>query len=68
MFFLRLKGQCHEIFDSFFSFFKDSTWAPYEQAKTVSRTSSFAVHVEKEDEDAPVIGELLLRGRGITLK
>ena len=30
-----LKGQCHEIFDHFFGF-KDSTWAPNEQAKTVS--------------------------------
>ena len=37
-----LKGQCHEIFDHFFICLKDSTWAPYEQAKTVSRTFSFS--------------------------
>ena len=30
-----LKGQCHKII--FFFSLKDSTWAPYEQAKTVSR-------------------------------
>ena len=35
-----LKGQCHEIFDHFFGL-KDSTWAPYEQAKTVSQTKIF---------------------------
>ena len=28
-----LKGPCHEIFNTFLS--KNSTWAPYEQAKTV---------------------------------
>jgi hypothetical protein len=27
-----------------------------------------AVFVEREDDDSPVIGELMLRGRGITLK
>jgi hypothetical protein len=27
-----------------------------------------AVYAEREEEDSPVIGELLLRGRGITLK
>ena len=30
------KGQCLEIFDHFCCCLKDSTWAPYEQAKTVS--------------------------------
>ena len=35
-----LKGQCHEIFDNFC--LKDSTWAPYEQTKTVSRTFSYS--------------------------
>ena len=31
-----LKGQCHEIFNHFLGL-EDSTWAPYEQAKTVLR-------------------------------
>ena len=35
-----LKGQCHEIFDHFFGL-KDSMWAPYGQAKTVSLTFLF---------------------------
>ena len=35
-----LKGQCHEIFNHFFGL-KDSTWATYEQAKTVLRTFLF---------------------------
>ena len=34
------KSQCHEIFDNFFGL-KDSTCAPYEQAKTVSQIFSF---------------------------
>ena len=33
-----LKGQSHEIFDTFLS--KNSTWDPYKQAKTVSRRYS----------------------------
>ena len=37
--FSHLKGQSREIFDHFFGL-KDSTWAPYEQAKTVSRNVS----------------------------
>ena len=36
-----LKAQCHEIFKTFFCL-KDSTWAPYEQAKTVSQTFQFS--------------------------
>ena len=36
-----LKGQCHEIFYHFF-YLRDSNWAPYEQANTVSRTFSFS--------------------------
>ena len=35
-FIVSLQGQCYKIFDHFF-FLKDLTWAPYEQAKTVSR-------------------------------
>ena len=38
---LNLKGECLEIFDHFFGL-KDSTWAPYEQAKTFSRTFSIS--------------------------
>ena len=38
---ISLKEQCHEIFDHFFGL-KDSTLAPCEQAKTVSRTFSFS--------------------------
>ena len=34
-----IQGQCHKIFDHFLGL-KDSTWAPYEQAKTVSRNVS----------------------------
>ena len=34
-----LKGQCHEIFYTFFNQI-NSTWAPYEHAKTVSRNFS----------------------------
>ena len=34
------KGQCHKIFDHFINLI-DSTWAPYEQAKTVSRSFSY---------------------------
>ena len=37
----RLKGQCHEISDHFLRLI-DSTWAPYEQAKTVLWTFSFS--------------------------
>ena len=33
---LNLKGQCHEIFKTYF-IKKNSTWVPHEQAKTVSR-------------------------------
>ena len=33
-----LKGQCHEIF----AIFLESTWAPYEAAKTVLRNFSFS--------------------------
>ena len=36
-----LKGQCHEIFNIFFVFLKDSIWATNKQAKTVSQTFSF---------------------------
>ena len=32
-----LKGHCHEIFLPFFCLI-DSTWAPHEQAKIISRT------------------------------
>ena len=35
------RSQCHEIFDNFFGL-KDSTCAPYEQAKTVSQNVSFS--------------------------
>ena len=35
------KGQCYEMFDDFVICFKDSTWASYKQAKTVSQTFSF---------------------------
>ena len=35
-----LKGDFHEILDH--CLLKDSTWAPYEQEKTVSQTFSFA--------------------------
>ena len=35
-------GQCQEIFDHFLFCLKDSTWAPYEKAKTVSRNFSFS--------------------------
>ena len=38
---LPFKGQCHEIFCQFFGL-KDSTSAPYEQTKTVSRFFSFS--------------------------
>ena len=38
---LYLKGQCHEFFYHFFSV-KDSTWASYEQTKTVLCTFSFS--------------------------
>ena len=38
---LNLKGEFLEIFDHFFGL-KDSTWAPYEQAKTFSRTFSIS--------------------------
>ena len=34
------KGQCHEIFDPLFFGSKDSPWATYEQAKTVSQIFS----------------------------
>ena len=37
-----INGQCHEIFDTFLLIKKNSTWAPYEQAKTVSRNFSFS--------------------------
>ena len=37
---LSLKGQCHEMFDPFYK--KNSTWFPYEQAKTVSQKFSFS--------------------------
>ena len=33
-------GQCHEIFYQFLFGSKDSTWAPYEQAKPVLQTFS----------------------------
>ena len=39
--FSHLKGQSREIFDHFFGL-KDSTWAPYEQAKTVSQNFLFS--------------------------
>ena len=35
-----IKGQCHAIFYPFIFSLKHSTWAPYEQAKPVSRTFS----------------------------
>ena len=37
---ISLKGQCLEIFSNFF-LSKKSTWAPYEQTKTVLQTFSF---------------------------
>ena len=37
-----LKGTVSRDFWPFFFCLKDSTWAPYEQAKTVSRTFSFS--------------------------
>ena len=36
-----IKGQCQEIFNHFFLILKDSIWAPYKQAQTVSQTFSF---------------------------
>ena len=38
-----VKGQCHEIFDHYFSCLKDLTWAPYEQAtaKKFDRSTKF---------------------------
>ena len=36
-----LKGQCDEICDYYFFCFKKSTWAPFEQPTTVSRTFLF---------------------------
>ena len=27
----KLKGQCHDIFDPFLIYIKNSTWAPWEQ-------------------------------------
>lgn len=47
--------------------FRDHTKAHLD-VLTEGNEHGTTVHVEKEDEDAPVIGELLLRGRGITLK
>ena len=47
---LPIKGQCHEIFAICLT--KNSTWAPFEQAKTVSRKVLFSrnrfcqVHLE----------------------
>ena len=38
-FFSLLMGQCHKILDIFL--LKDSTWAPYEQPRMVSRTFGF---------------------------
>ena len=39
-------GQCHEIVDLYFLCALDSTWAPYEQAKTVyERLHLHCVHV-----------------------
>ena len=37
---VHLKGQCHEIFDTFLS--KSSTWAPYAQAKTIFQNCLFS--------------------------
>ena len=40
--YLTVKGQCHEIFLPPSIYSKDSIWATYEQAKTVSRTFLFS--------------------------
>ena len=42
-----LKGQCHEMFDHFFGL-KDSIWALYQQAKTVSPTCSFREDIRSQ--------------------
>ena len=41
-----LKGQCHEIFNTFLS--KKSTWTPYEQEKTVLQIFHFCEHIHKK--------------------
>ena len=39
-----LKVQCHEIFDLLLLAVKCSTWAPYEQSKTVSQVFQFVAY------------------------
>ena len=42
-----LKGQCHEIFDHFWGL-KDSTWAPYDQAKTSCENFRFRGDIQSQ--------------------
>ena len=42
-----LKGQCHEISETFFVDKKNSTWAPNEQAKRVSQIFHEYISLQK---------------------
>ena len=49
-----LKRQCHEIFDTDFDILKNSTRAPFEQAKTVSQIFLF-LRRYREKTNVPVV-------------